>query len=441
MAFPILGTPQPEFSAAGGNPFASGTLSVLVPADDTNKKYYPTASDADADTNSATGDITLNSRGAISNALFGVDDETYKLVLKDSTGATIWTETDIRLPTRLPTLYGKTAQTLTDAGGVTITESTTFIVTTTASALTLVDGVENQEKFIVMKTDAGAATLTPTNLSNGTTIIFDDVGDSAHLVFVDGSWNMVSGSATITGHNAATAVTFTSTDATPTIADSRLFITAGTTAITDFDDGVVGDIISIKANSSIAITDNSNINLAGGNTWNMQSGDILVLEMFTDQLWDQVGRSTAVATTKFKIADETATNDSTLSDDTHLLNWILEPNTFYKLSGFLKVNTGASATPDIKFLFTSNNTLVEAWMNVHSIREGAAATQDSGIMTTAISQALTASEVHGITFSGMVLTHATSQCNVDFQWAQNTSDATGTVVERGSWMAFVPVDM
>lgn len=196
MAFPILGSPRPQFVDSSGSPYASGTLSVLEPADDTNKTYYPTADDADAGTNGSTGDITLNSSGYPGNGLYGIDDEKYKLVLKDSSGSTIWTEDDIRLPVRLPTLYGKTAQTLTDAGAVTLTESTTFLVTTGAAAITLADGVENQEKFIVMKTDGGDATLTPTNFSNGTTITFDDVGDSAHLIFMDGSWSWIGGTAT-----------------------------------------------------------------------------------------------------------------------------------------------------------------------------------------------------------------------------------------------------
>ena len=196
MAFPILGSPKPQFLDSSGDPYASGTLSVLEPTDDSNKTYYPTADDADAGTNGASGDITLNSSGSPTNALFGVDDQKYKLVLKDSSGSTIWTVDDIRLPVRTPTLYGKTAQTLTDAGAVTLTESTTFLVTTGAAAITLADGVENQEKFIVMKTDGGAATLTPTNFSNGTTVVFDDVGDSAHLIFIDGSWNWIGGTAT-----------------------------------------------------------------------------------------------------------------------------------------------------------------------------------------------------------------------------------------------------
>ncbi len=293
MAFPLLGSPKPQFFDSSGAPYASGTLSILEPSDDTNKAYYPTADDADANTNSASGDLTLDSRGGPTNGLFGIDDQKYKLRLKDSSGTTIWTVDDIRLPTRLPTLYGKTAQTLTDAGAVTVTESTTFVVTTGAAAITLVDGVENQHKLIVMKTDAGAATLTPDNLSNGTTIVFDDVGDSANLWFIDGAWNFLGGSARVTGYTADTTVTFTGADATPDVNGGKSFITAGTTAITDFDLGVVGDTIKILAASTITITHGSPVSLAGSINFNMVAGDSLTLHMFNDQVWEEVGRSVA----------------------------------------------------------------------------------------------------------------------------------------------------
>ena len=293
MSFPILGLPLPTFLDSSGNPLTSGTLSVLEPTDDTNKAYYPSADDADAGTNPASGDITLNARGEPGNALFGIDDQKYKLVLKDSIAATIWTVDDIRLPVRLPTLYGKTAQTLTDAGAVTLTESTTFIVTTGAAAITLADGVENQHKLIVMKTDAGVATLTPTNLSNGTTIVFDDVGDSADLWFVDGSWNFLGGSAFVTGYSADTAITFISTDATPTVAGGETFITAGTTAITDFDDGVVGQTIKILAASDLVITHGTPIQLRHNINFDINSGETLTLHMFNDQVWEEVARSGA----------------------------------------------------------------------------------------------------------------------------------------------------
>jgi hypothetical protein len=91
-----------------------------------------------------------------------------------------------------------------------------------------------------------------------------------------------------------TAVTFTSGDATPTVGGGKTFITAGSTAITDFDDGVVGQAIKILAASSITITDGSPIALKNSANFNMVSGDTLTLYMFNDQVWEEIGRSTTV---------------------------------------------------------------------------------------------------------------------------------------------------
>lgn len=104
----------------------------------------------------------------------------------------VWSSVDVDLA-----VLSNTPQTLTGAGAVNLTTKSTLIVTTGANALTLADGVEGQEKFLVMKTDGGAGTLTPTNLYNGTTLTFDDVGDSAHLVFTDSQWVFVGGTATL----------------------------------------------------------------------------------------------------------------------------------------------------------------------------------------------------------------------------------------------------
>ena len=94
-------------------------------------------------------------------------------------------------------IYAQTPQTLTGAGAVDITSIITHLVTTGADALTLADGAEGQRKFIVMKTDGGDGTLTPTNLGNGTTITFDDVGDCADLIFTNSAWHMIGGTATL----------------------------------------------------------------------------------------------------------------------------------------------------------------------------------------------------------------------------------------------------
>ena len=86
-------------------------------------------------------------------------------------------------------------------------------------------------------------------------------------------------------------VTFTSGDGTPTIANANVFITAGTTAITDFDNGVVGQVIYIKATANITITDGAPIILAGSANYDMTDTDTLTLCMFDDQVWQEVSRS------------------------------------------------------------------------------------------------------------------------------------------------------
>lgn len=90
-------------------------------------------------------------------------------------------------------------QTLTGAGAVDLTHRVTHVVSTGANALTLADGSEGQRKTIVMITDAGDATLTPTNFAGNpsNTITFNDVGDTAELFFTNGSWHFMGGTATV----------------------------------------------------------------------------------------------------------------------------------------------------------------------------------------------------------------------------------------------------
>lgn len=87
---------------------------------------------------------------------------------------------------------------LTGAGAVSTTSSITHVETTGTNALTLGSpSFDGHMKYIVMTSDGGTGTLTPTALANGTTITFDDVGDSAHLLFTDGKWHFMGGTATL----------------------------------------------------------------------------------------------------------------------------------------------------------------------------------------------------------------------------------------------------
>ena len=89
----------------------------------------------------------------------------------------------------------------------------------------------------------------------------------------------------------AGGVTTFADDATPSVSAGNLFITGATTAITDFDDGIVGQTIEILSAHTITITDGSAIDLAGGTNYSMTATDTLILTMFNDQVWVEVGRS------------------------------------------------------------------------------------------------------------------------------------------------------
>ena len=93
-----------------------------------------------------------------------------------------------------PLGFSQSAQALTAAGAVNTTAAITTIASSAAIALTLVDGLAGQLKFITMVTDGGTATLTPTTLNGYSTIAFDTDGDSVLLLFVDAThgWSIIS---------------------------------------------------------------------------------------------------------------------------------------------------------------------------------------------------------------------------------------------------------
>ena len=80
-------------------------------------------------------------------------------------------------------------------------------------------------------------------------------------------------------------------DATPSVRDGNLFLTGGTTTITDFDDGETGQIITVIAEHSLTITDGTNIFLSGSANWAMTATDTLTLICKADNKWYETARS------------------------------------------------------------------------------------------------------------------------------------------------------
>ena len=116
------------------------------------------------------------------------------LVVYDTSASGTLKLTVANLVNKVPTWLGfsQTAQTLSGAGAVDVTSAITWVVTTGTDDLTLADGTEGQDKFVIMKTDGGNGTLTPASSpANYSTIQFNDVGDSAQLLFTNAAWHIV----------------------------------------------------------------------------------------------------------------------------------------------------------------------------------------------------------------------------------------------------------
>lgn len=91
-------------------------------------------------------------------------------------------------------------------------------------------------------------------------------------------------------HFKTTIPQFINADATPSVANGESFRTVGTTQITDFDDGIVGDTRIILAESTIIITHGTPIQLRGNVNFDMVSGDVLTIHMFNNQIWEETSR-------------------------------------------------------------------------------------------------------------------------------------------------------
>ena len=83
-------------------------------------------------------------------------------------------------------------QSLSGAGAVDVVSAITEVVTTGTNALTIAAGVEGQIKFLIMKSDGGDGTLTPTNFGSGSTLTFNTAGDAAICLFTNGNWYLMS---------------------------------------------------------------------------------------------------------------------------------------------------------------------------------------------------------------------------------------------------------
>jgi hypothetical protein len=77
---------------------------------------------------------------------------------------------------------------------------------------------------------------------------------------------------------------------TPTVSGGNVFITGGTATITDFDNGVLGQTITVLSENDLIITDGTHIILHGSATFTMAASDSLTLVLKADNKWYETAR-------------------------------------------------------------------------------------------------------------------------------------------------------
>lgn len=159
---------------AGGNQELVGTAATQTLAAKT--LTLPQINDTSSDHQYVFAVSELAADRTVTLPLLAGDDEfVFKDHIQTLTNKTLTSAT-------LTGLFGS-VQSLSGAGAVDLTNTVTEITSTGANALTLANGTVGQIKVITMIVDGGDATLTPTTFAGGTTITFNDAGDSVILVY------------------------------------------------------------------------------------------------------------------------------------------------------------------------------------------------------------------------------------------------------------------
>ena len=159
---------------AGGNQELVGTAATQTLAAKT--LTLPQINDTSSDHQYVFAVSELAADRTVTLPLLAGDDEfVFKDHIQTLTNKTLTSAT-------LTGLFGS-VQSLSGAGAVDLTNTVTEITSTGADALTLANGTVGQIKVITMIVDGGDATLTPTTFAGGTTITFNDAGDSVILVY------------------------------------------------------------------------------------------------------------------------------------------------------------------------------------------------------------------------------------------------------------------
>lgn len=129
-----------------------------------------------------------------------------------------------------------------------------------------------------------------------------------------------------------------------------------------------------------------------------------------------------------KTANETVNNSAVLQNDDEL-SWAVVASGVYRLELHLIYDTGT--TPDLKIGWTFPAGLTMVWGGIYADTAGAVALVSGNIQTTAQSiGGAGAAAIRGAHFWGIVTVSTAG--TLQLQWAQDTANATDTIVRAGS---------
>jgi hypothetical protein len=149
------------------------------------------------------------------------------------------------------------------------------------------------------------------------------------------------------------------------------------------------------------------------------------------------GDATKETLSKVKTSRESVTSSSTLQDDNDF-TFSVKANTTYAISGNLFVSAGSGG---FKWLFTVPSG-ASGRLNVDSGTDTLSGINGIDVNITvgqSVSSAISISTPAQSGKIGGFITTSSTAGTVTFRWAQNTSNATATYIERGSTMILTEV--
>lgn len=130
-----------------------------------------------------------------------------------------------------------------------------------------------------------------------------------------------------------------------------------------------------------------------------------------------------------KTSSTSRSSTTTLADDPALAGLSLEASSTYVLTGHIVVSGNGSTTNDFKWLFDYSGTLSSIQGGAFIAEEGGTQTTEADLTQVGVVNFDTAAVDYYVNFSAVIVTSTSG--TLDFQWAQNASSATATVLEAG----------